>query len=183
MIITQLFFKFVKKKFLWGCVYHCRLISGFQNVSFNGSLLPHLPGSNHGSPDIRMAASNLSLNNAGKKSDPHPHFPTIWRHSEDAVSNNNNNNNNHRKYSYNNNNNNNNNNSYSLRPSLLPYLNLWLNLWPSNIRLSNIRPSTFESSTFESSTFESSTFESSIFEQNTQVGIKCQKLGFNLCLS
>jgi hypothetical protein len=54
-----------------------QLSRGFQNVSFNGSLLPHLPGSNHGSPDIRMAASNLSLNNAGKKSDPHPHFPTI----------------------------------------------------------------------------------------------------------
>lgn len=48
-----------------------------RNVSFNGSLLPHLPGSNHGSPDIRMSTSNVSLNNGGKKSDPHPHFPTI----------------------------------------------------------------------------------------------------------
>jgi hypothetical protein len=32
-------------------------------MSYNGSLLPHLPhgGSQNGSPDMRLAASNLSL--------------------------------------------------------------------------------------------------------------------------
>ena len=42
----------------------------FQNVNYNGSLLPHLPGGSHnGSPDMRLAASNLSLgsNNAKNK--------------------------------------------------------------------------------------------------------------------
>ena len=61
----------------------------FQNVSYNGSLLPHLPGgSQQGSPDMRLAASNLSLgshngNGGGgskvnNKYDNHPHhLPTI----------------------------------------------------------------------------------------------------------
>lgn len=62
-----------------------------RNVSYNGSLLPHLPGgSQQGSPDMRLAASNLSLGshngnggNAGNgkgnnKYDNHPHhLPTI----------------------------------------------------------------------------------------------------------
>lgn len=60
-----------------------------RNVSYNGSLLPHLPGgSQQGSPDMRLAASNLSLgshngNGGGgskvnNKYDNHPHhLPTI----------------------------------------------------------------------------------------------------------
>ena len=42
----------------------------FQNVNYNGNLLPHLPGggSHNGSPDMRLAASNLSLgSNMGGK--------------------------------------------------------------------------------------------------------------------
>ena len=57
----------------------------FQNVSYNGSLLPHLPGgSQQGSPDMRLAASNLSLGShngntkVNNKYDNHPHhLPTI----------------------------------------------------------------------------------------------------------
>jgi len=55
-----------------------------RNVNYNGNLLPHLPGggSHNGSPDMRLAASNLSLgsNNAKNKGmyDTHPHhLPTI----------------------------------------------------------------------------------------------------------
>ena len=67
-----------------------KIIFTFQNVSYNGSLLPHLPGgSQQGSPDMRLAASNLSLgshngNGGGNgskvnnKYDNHPHhLPTI----------------------------------------------------------------------------------------------------------
>ena len=77
--------------------YNSLYIDLFQNASFNGSLLPHLPshgGSQNGSPDMRLAASNLSLGSqnggptqvggrdivgvgGGKKFSDGHHLPTI----------------------------------------------------------------------------------------------------------
>ena len=72
--------------------------------------MPHLPGgsSQQGSPDMRLAASNLSLgSNQGSKNHKGGiyNLPTIWHAAKKHHNDNN-----------------------LVRPSLLPYLNLWLKL-------------------------------------------------------